>query len=143
MKTDLKKVFAIAGYPGLYVYVSNGKNSIIVESLLDKKRMSAGNSMRVTSLSDVAIYTDAEELALREVLEKIKEKENGMLAIPHKSPTSELQKYFEVVLPDYDRERFYTSHMKKVLEWYNTLQQNNMLEFEPIEDEALPDEEEK
>lgn len=143
MKTDLEKVFSLAGYPGLYSYVSQGKAGVIIESLLDKKRMSAGPSMRITSLMDVAIFTDTEEVPLREVLLKIKEKENGAAAIDHKSPAAALQKYFEEVLPTYDRERFYASHMKKVLEWYNTLQKNDMLDFKEKEEEKEAEGEEQ
>jgi ABC-type glycerol-3-phosphate transport system substrate-binding protein len=135
MKTDLEKVFSLAGHPGLYNYVSQGKAGVIIESLLDKRRMSAGPSTRLTSLIDVAIFTDTEEVPLREVLLKIKEKENSGVAIDHKSPAAVLQKYFEEVLPNYDRERFYPSHMKKVLEWYNTLQKNDMLDFKEKEAE--------
>jgi hypothetical protein len=129
MKTDLQKILAITGYPGLFRHLSQGRNGIIVESMLDGRRMNAGGSMRVTALSDVAVYTNTEELPLREVLVKIKDRQNGAAAIDHKSDPAELRKFFEEVLPDYDRERFYTSHMKKVAEWYNLLQKNNLLDF--------------
>jgi hypothetical protein len=128
--TDLQKILAITGYPGLFRRLSQGKSGIIVESMLDGKRMNAGGFMRVTTLSDVAIYTDTEELPLRDVLIKIKEKQNGAAAIDHKSDPAALRKFFEEVLPNYDRERFYPSHMKKVVEWYNLLQKNNLLDFE-------------
>ncbi len=129
MKTDLQKVFSIAGYPGLFIYVSQSRNGVIVESLLDKKRMCAGPSMRVTTLGDVAMYTDKEELPLKEVFEKIKNVYNGGKSIDHKSDNATLQQFMAGVLPDYDRDRVYTSHMKKLAEWYNILQANNMLEF--------------
>jgi hypothetical protein len=132
---DFKKIFAITGYPGLFRHLSQGRNGIIVESMLDGKRMNAGGSMRVTALSDVAIYTDTEELPLREVLVKIKEKLQGAAAIDHKSAPDELRKFFEEILPDYDRERFYPSHMKKVVEWYNLLQKNDLLDFANEEEE--------
>jgi hypothetical protein len=140
--TDLQKIFAITGYPGLFRHLSQGRNGIIVESMLDGKRMNAGGSMRVTALSDVAIYTDTEELPLRDVLIKIKEKLQGAAAIDHKSPIDELRKFFEEVLPDYDRERFYPSHMKKVVEWYNLLQKNNLLDFAKEEGEAKDEKDE-
>ncbi|MDR0694289.1 MAG: DUF5606 domain-containing protein [Prevotellaceae bacterium] len=135
---DLQKIFAITDYPGLFRHLSQGRNGIIVESMLDGKRMNAGGSMRVTALSDVAIYTNTEELPLRDVLIKIKEKQNGAAAIDHKSAPDVLRKYFEEVLPDYDRERFYPSHMKKVLEWYNLLQKNNLLDFDKEEESPNP-----
>ena len=143
MKTDLEKVFSVAGYSGLYSFVSKGRTGVIVESLIDKKRMSASPSMRVTALKDVAIYTDTEELPLRNLLLKIKEKQNGAPAIDHKSSPDVLKKYFEEVLPNYDRERFYPSHMKKIMEWYNMLQKNDMLDFKEEETEETEKTEEE
>jgi len=142
MKTDLQKIMSIAGYPGLFFYLSQSKSGIIVESLIDGKRMCATASMRITSLSDVAIYTDTEELPLRELFLKIKENRNGEAAIDAKSDAKLLQQFFEEVVPDYDRERFYASHMKKVLDWYNLLQQKEMLDFvEPDSEQEETDSE--
>jgi len=120
---------SIAGYPGLFFYLSQSKSGIIVESLIDGKRMCASASMRITSLSDVAIYTDTEELPLRDVLTKIKEKLNNETAIDARSDVKLLKEFFEETIPNYDKERFYPSHMKKVLEWYNLLQKKEMLDF--------------
>ncbi|MDR3184878.1 MAG: DUF5606 domain-containing protein [Prevotellaceae bacterium] len=135
MKTNLQKVLYISGYPGLFTLVSQGRNGIIVEAMSDKKRMSAGPSMRVTNLSEVAMYTDTDEIPLKEVLLKIKACQDGKPAIDHKSDASALQQFMETVLPDYDRERVYTSHIKKLVEWYNILQKYDMLEFEDEEPE--------
>ena len=135
MKTNLQKVYAITGYPGLFIYVSQARNGIIVESLTDKKRMCAGPSMRVTTLSDVAMFTDKDELPLQEVLEKVKNVYNSGQSIDHKSDTAALRQFMENVLPDYDRERVYPSHIKKLAEWYNILQANDMLDFEKEETE--------
>ncbi|MDR1405984.1 MAG: DUF5606 domain-containing protein [Prevotellaceae bacterium] len=141
--TDLQKIYAISGYPGLFRHLSKGRNGVIVESMLDGKRMNTGGSMRVTALSDVAIYTNTEELPLRDALVKIREKQNGAAAIDHKSSPGELRKFFEEILPDYDRERFYASHMKKVAEWYNLLQKNNLLDFAEAEAEEKDDKKEE
>ncbi|MCL2133038.1 MAG: DUF5606 domain-containing protein [Bacteroidales bacterium] len=141
MKTNLQKVFAITGYPGLFTLVSQARNGIIVESLYDKKRMCAGPSMRVTALADVAMFTDKEEVPLRKVLEKVKNVYNGEKSIDHKSDTPTLLQFMESVMPDYDRERVYPSHIKKLAEWYNVLQENGMLDFEEEEEEE--EEEEK
>jgi hypothetical protein len=130
MKIDLQKVLSISGYPGLFTLVSQSRNGVIVESITDKKRMNAGSSLRVTNLSDVAIYTDADEVPLKEVLLKIKALQNSEPAISHKSEPAILQKLMETVLPNYDRERVYASHMKKLVEWYNILQAHDMLDFE-------------
>ncbi|MDR2361231.1 MAG: DUF5606 domain-containing protein [Prevotellaceae bacterium] len=134
--TDLKKIVTIPHYPGLYRHLSQRKNGIIVESLIDGKRMCAMSTMRVSLLSDIAVYTDTEDLPLSKVLLKIKDKQQGQPAINSKSPEAAVRAFFEEVLPDYDRERFYLSHMKKILDWYNLLQQNNMLDIEEPEADA-------
>jgi hypothetical protein len=134
MKTDLKKMVAIAGYPGLFRYLSQNNKGIIVESLIDGKRMHAGISMRVTTLGEMAIYTDTEELPLKKVFETLKEQLHGAAAINHKSDADTLRRFFDEAIPNYDKERFYPSHMKKVVEWYNLLQKNDMLDF--TDDEA-------
>ncbi|MDR1681403.1 MAG: DUF5606 domain-containing protein [Prevotellaceae bacterium] len=139
--TDLKQIITIPHYHGLYRQIAKSKNGVIVESLSDGKRMCATASMRVSLLSDISIYTDTEELPLQEVLLKMKEKQQGQPAIGAKAPEADVRAFFEEVLPDYDRERFYFSHMKKVLDWYNLLQQNNMLDIEePAADDNTPNE---
>lgn len=139
MQVDLQKILSISGQPGLFKYVSQARNGIIVESLVNKKRMSAGGAERVSSLGDIAIYTDTDDMALKDILLKIKEKHNAEAAISHKAPQAELQKYFEEILPDYDRDRVYPSHIKKIIEWYNILQANDMLDF--IEEDNKNEEE--
>lgn len=128
-KVDLKKILSISGYPGLFEFISQAKSGIIVEAINDKKRMCVSTTTKVSSLSDIAIYTNTEELPLQEVLCKVKEKENGGEAISSKAKPEELKAYFAQVLPDYDKERVYVSHIKKLIEWYNLLQQNSMLDF--------------
>lgn len=135
---------AIAGYPGLYQYVAQGRNGIIVESLEDKKRTNIPSSAKVSALGEIAIYTDEEEVALRQVLLNIKEKMSGGPALDAKKASNDqLRKAMEEVLPSYDRDRVYTSDMKKLFLWYNILQQNDMLEFDPEEEaeEAAKDQE--
>jgi hypothetical protein len=143
MKTNLQKVLYISGYPGLFTLISQGRNGIIVEAMADKKRMTAGPSMRVTNLSEVSMFTDSEEMPLKEVLLKIKACLNGEPAVDHKSDAADLRKFMETVLPNYDRDRVYTSHIKKLAEWYNVLQKNDMLEFEDEENDAKEETEPK
>ncbi|MDR2448680.1 MAG: DUF5606 domain-containing protein [Prevotellaceae bacterium] len=143
MKTNLQKVLYISGYPGLFSLISQGRNGVIVEAMSDKKRMSAGPSMRVTNLSEVAMFTDTDEIPLKEVLLKIKACQNGEPAIDHKSDATALHKFMETVLPNYDRDRVYTSHIKKLVEWYNILQKNDMLEFEDDENDTKEETENK
>jgi hypothetical protein len=81
----------------------------------------------VSSLEDIAIFTEGEDLPLGEVFDKIHEKENGGAAIDHKLPAAELLAYFEEVVPDYDHDRVYVSDIKKLIGWYNILQELDML----------------
>lgn len=132
----LKDILAISGQSGLFKLVSKGKNSIIVESLLTGKRTPAHSTAKIISLNDIAIYTEEEEVQLREVLKAIAEKESFGPAIDHKSSANELKAYFVEVLPDYDKDRVYVSDIKKVIQWYNTLQSNELLNFDEVEEET-------
>jgi hypothetical protein len=136
---ELKDIMAISGHSGLFKFISQGRHGIIVESLSDAKRTSISASSKVSSLTDIAIFTNDGEVPFKDVLKKIKEAENGGPAINQKSEDKELKKYFEKILPDYDRERVYTSDIKKVITWYNQLQSLNLLEI--IEKEEAPAEE--
>ena len=131
---DLKEIMAISGKPGLYKFISQGKNAMIVENIEDKTRTSAFASEKVSALDDIAIFTEDEEVSLKEVLKSIFEKENGEEAISHKSSSEELKKWFEEVLPSYDRDRVYVSDIKKVALWYNLLSKMKMLDFSEEEE---------
>lgn len=123
----LKDILSISGESGLFKYIAQGKNSIIVEHLETKKRLAAHGTAKVSSLEDIAIFTDDEEVPLGEVFDKIFEKEEGAPAIDHKSSANKLKDYFGEVLPEYDRDRVYVSDIKKLLSWYNTLHELEML----------------
>ena len=126
-----ERILTVSGKPGLYQLLSQGRNMFIVESVdATKKRMPVYNSDKVVMLDDIAIYTDTEEVPLREVFAKIYEKENAVLSFDTKSATpEELVEYFESVMPDYDRERVYLTHIKKVYAWYNILAANGVVDF--------------
>jgi hypothetical protein len=132
---NLKDIMAISGHGGLFKFVAQGRNGIIVEGLEDKKRMNAYTSYKVSSLEDIAIFTESGEVPLKEVLKKIFEKENGAAALDGKADNAKLKTYMESILPDYDKEKVYVSDIKKLINWYNILQRNNMLDFteEPAE----------
>ena len=137
MKTDLSKILAISGCPGLFLYVSQARNGAIVEALSDKKRSTVGMTSKLTSLADISIYTDDEEVKLQQVLLNMKEVLGDADAPSPKSSADELKALFEKALPDYDRDRFYVSHMKKVVDWYNNLKKYASLDFvNPEEDSA-------
>ena len=136
MKTDLSKILAISGQSGLYLYISQARNGAIVEALSDKKRTSVGMTNKITSLADISIYTDDEEVKLQQVFLNMKEVLGDSDAPSAKSKPEELKALFEKALPDYDRDRFYVSHMKKVVEWYNALKNYASLDFVEPEAEA-------
>jgi len=134
---ELKDIMAISGHSGLFKFISQGRHGIIVESLADGKRTNVSTSAKVSSLSDIAIFTNDGEVPFRDVLKKIKDAENGGQAINQKSEDKELKKYFEKILPEYDRDRVYTSDIKKVITWYNQLHNLNLLDIiEKAENEA-------
>jgi len=140
----LKGILAISGQPGLFKLIAESKNNIIVESLETGKKMPAYSTTKISALEDIAIYTDTDDVPLKDIFKAINEKEDGGKAINHKSSGNELKNYFEEVLPDYDRDRVYVSDIKKVILWYNILLNKSMLDFsEEEEDEAADDNKEE
>ena len=142
MKTDLSKILAVSGQSGLYLYISSTRTGAVVEALVDKKRSAVSASSRITSLADISIYTDEEEVKLQQVLLNMKEVLGDADAPSAKSKPEELKALFEKALPTYDRDRFYVSHMKKVVEWYNALKNYASLDFVNPEDESAEAEQE-
>ena len=140
---NLKDIMAISGKPGLFKFVSQGKNGIIVESLIDGKRIPAFGSDKVSALEDISIYTHDGEEKLSIIYDKIFEKENGGQSISSKSDTKALTQYFEDILPDYDKERVYFSDIKKLFSWYNILQEKELLIKSDPENDQNPDETEE
>lgn len=129
----LQTILAISGKPGLYKLISRGKMNLIVESIdATKKRMPAFGTDRVTSLADIAMFTDADDIPLKDVLTSLKNKENGQICSidPKKVDNSELRKFFSEILPNYDRDRVHDSDIKKLISWYNILIQNGISNFE-------------
>ena len=136
MKTDLTRILSISGQSGLFNYVSQARNGVVVESLVDGKRSSFGMTSKMTSLADISIYTDDEEVKLQQVFTNMKEVLGEDDAPSSKSTPETLKALFEKALPAYDRDRFYVSHMKKVVEWYNVLKNHASLDFTDPEAEA-------
>jgi len=128
MEIKLKELLTISGYSGLFRFLSQGRQGVIVESLSDGKRMLIPASAKVSAIADIAIFTQLEEVPLKEVLKKIVVLENGGPAISNKSNDKEIRSYFEKILPEFDRERVYTSDIKKVITWYNLLQGKGLLD---------------
>ena len=130
----LKTILSISGKPGLFKLVSQGKNMLIVESLVDKKRVPAYAKDKVISLGDIAIYTDETEVPLHEVLTSVKNNENGnLVSVNPAAKPEELRAFMAEVLPDFDRERVYPSDIKKLISWYNILINAGITDFTPQE----------
>ena len=137
----LKGILAISGQPGLFKMVAESKNSIIVESLITGKRMPAYSTSKISSLTDIAIFTETGEVALKDVFKKIFDKEEGKEVT--KMEGDKLKAFFAEVLPEFDRTRVYTSDMKKVVQWYNLLHGKGLLNFDEKEEEQSEKEEKK
>ena len=139
MELSLERILAITNKPGLYKLVTQTRSGLVAESLVDGKRIAVSLRNNLSLLSEIAIYTLSEDLPLKEVFKKIREKEDAKpTAISHKSSKDDIEEYFFTVLPDYDEDRVYASDIKKVMRWYNILQENDLLH---ILDETSDEEE--
>ena len=130
-------ILTVAGKPGLYKLVSSGRNMLIVEAIdATKKRQPIHATDKVVSLGDIAMYTDDEEVPLWQVLENVKAKcEGAACAIDYKKASNEeLADFFAEVLPNYDRDRVYMSHVRKLIQWYNLLVSCGLTEFAPVDE---------
>jgi len=126
----LKKIVSISGKPGLFKVVSQGKNMLIVESLIDKKRIPAHASDKVVSLGDVSMFTEEGDKPLSEILEIMKTKENGQKSsVDAKADSTSLRNYFSEIVPDFDRDKVYPTDIKKLIQWYNLLIETGNVDF--------------
>ena len=135
----LKMILTVAGKPGLYKLVSSGRNMLIVETIdATKKRMPVHGTDKVVSLGDIAMYTDDEEVPLWQVLDNVKTKCEGLACgIDYKKASNEeLADFFAEVLPNYDLDRVYMSHVRKLIQWYNILVTAGLTDFVPEEEVA-------
>lgn len=146
----LQTILSIAGKPGLYKLVSRGNNNLIVEALdSTHRRMPAFATDRITSLADIAMFTETDDVALGKVLASMKTVEDGKTcSINYKKASGdELREYFAKVLPEYDRDRVQVSHIKKLIQWYNILIEAGISDFEeemaPTEGDNIDDRKEK
>lgn len=136
----IKRIVSIAGKPGLFKLLSQGRNMLIVESLQTGKRTPAYSHDKVISLADVAIYTDGEDMPLADVLEKISAYTNGQpIDVKSLADDAAIRAYFGEILPNFDRDRVYTTDIKKLFSWYNQLIAAGVTKFkddEIAEDQA-------
>jgi hypothetical protein len=133
---DLSKIIAISGYPGLFKVVAQAHNGIIVESLIDKKRMQAFSTFKISALEDISIFTTGDDMPLKDVLKKMYETEKGQASIDPKAANEDLKSYLKNVLPNYDNERVHVSDIKKLITWYNLLEKNDLLKETEVAKEA-------
>ena len=126
---ELKDILAISGQPGLYKYVAQSMRGVIVESLIDGKRMNVSSNARVSALTEISMFTEGEDIALADVFTNIWNYTEGKEAVSHKESANKIIEEFGNVLPDYDRERVHVSDMKKCFAWSNILVKAGFTEF--------------
>ena len=117
----IQEIIAIAGKPGLFRILTTGRNSLVVESMTDGKRMSIAASSRVSSLGDITMYTTDEDIHLRDVLHRIHDHTGGKEGVSHKASPGEIRDFVDAIIPELDHERVYNSDLKKLVQWYNML----------------------
>lgn len=137
---SLEKILSISGKPGLYVLKVQTRTGFVAESLVDGKKITVSLKSNVSLLSEISIYTYEGEKPLSEIMQNIAKKENKGQTISHKEDNATLLTYFREVLPEYDEERVYASDVKKIVSWYNTLQEKGLLadEAPAVVEEAAP-----
>lgn len=140
---NLQGIISISGKPGLFKVVAQGKNSVIVESLVDNKRVPAHTTDRISALEDISIYTYDGDTPLKEVYTSLYKKLEGKEAPSHKEDISKLRDLVLEILPDYDEERVYPSDIKKLFQWYNILHKSGKLEEAEEEKEENSNSKEK
>ena len=138
----LKEMLSISGKPGLFKLISKGKSIFIAESLIDHTRIPVYSRDKVVSLGDITMYTNDGDVRLAQILQSIKQKENGeAISFSPSITQEELRTYFSQVLPDFDREKVYPSDIKKVMNWYNLLVKEGFTDFEEAEEAEVKEEE--
>ena len=130
---EFSKIIAVTGKPGLFQVISQSKNAVIAESLIDKKRLAINATQNVSLLENIAIYTYEEDVPLLDIFTAMFEKTEGKEALSHKESSKKLTAFFAEVLPGYDEERVYASNIKKVIQWFNVLVKSGM-DFTKVEE---------
>jgi hypothetical protein len=126
---DLSKILSIAGKNGLFKVVSQAKNAVIVESLVDGKRFPAFGNEKISSLEEISVFTTGDDISLKDVFKAFHTSLEGKPAIDSKSDNASLKNFFLEMVPDFDQERVYVSDIKKMISWYNMLLEHNLLDF--------------
>ena len=129
MKTDLARILSVAGQHGLYSFVAQARNGVVAESLSEKKRTVLDAHSRITTLADIAIYTSEGELKLQDVFVAMNGAASNTSVPSSKRPSDQIKAFFSQAVPNYDADRFYLSHMKKILDWYDDLAKHASFDF--------------
>jgi len=132
---DLTEILSIGGKPGLYKMISHTKTGMVVESMDGEKRFPVFAHEKISSLEEISIFTETDDIPLKDVFKKVHELLEGEKAISHKSSADELKDFFDDAIPDYDKDRVYVSDIKKVIQWYNILHEKELLDFTEEESE--------
>ncbi len=127
---ELKEILAISGQPGLYKYVAQSTRGVIVESLVDGRRINASASSKVSALTEISMYTEGDDIPLADVFTRIYAHTGGKEAISHKESPEKLRAAFAEAIPEFDRERVHASDIKKCFAWFNTLVAAGFTKFE-------------
>ncbi len=138
---DFTKIIVVSGKSGAFKVIAQSRSGYIVESLIDGKKMPVSAANRVSSVEDIVVFTETDEVKLKDVFKKMKEYTGGNEAVDHKSDDQQIRDFFQQILPNYDRERVYLSDMKKMVFWYNLLHKNSLLDFEEEEKEKAKEQE--
>jgi hypothetical protein len=130
----IQDILAIAGKPGLFKILSSNRTTLVVESMLDRKRMSIPGTVRVSSLGDITMFTTGDDLHIRHVLTRMHDHLKGGQGIDHRAEAGELRAFIDAIIPELDHNRVYNSDLKKLIQWYNTLVAQGAFPLEMRED---------
>ncbi len=136
---DLSRILSITGKPGLFRILTQSKGGVVVESLLDGRRMAIGQTQRVSTLSDISIYTTEGDVPIKDIFAKIAEHTKGAAIDVDMNNNDALRSFFTEMVPTHDEDRVYVSDIRKMVKWFNTLQGKNLL-IEVAVDEVAVDE---
>ncbi len=137
---ELKEILAVSGYPGLYKFVAQSTRGVIVEALSDGKRMNVPSNARVSSMTDISVFTESEDRPLADIFTAFFAHTGGKPSVNHKDTPAKIEAAFAGIVPDYDPDRVHFSDMKKIVQWYNVLVAAGMTEFKLPEEEGADQE---
>lgn len=138
---DYSKIIVVSGKSGTFKIIAQSKGGIIAESLTDGKKLPIAANSKVTSLEDIVIFTETDEIKLKEVFKNMKKFADEGTTFSHKATDFEIKASFEQILPEYDKDRVYVSDMKKIIMWFNQLNLNNLIVTETEEEEKTAENE--